>query len=94
MHSVKVINNFLGEGLWVWPGSNIYLSTPSPIAEFEERWIIAKGPTTNKTVNIHHASADGIFIDPRTEKSLRAVSLPSLSMVFSGKLTRTVALHS
>lgn len=34
------------------------------VADFGERWIICAGPTTNKTANIHHASADRMFIEP------------------------------
>ncbi|WP_248807311.1 alpha/beta hydrolase [Pseudomonas sp. MWU13-2100] len=74
----------VGEGFWVWMGSDIYKSEASPIAEtwinirassskpdtsdgvaeFGGRWIITNGPTTNKTMDIHHASADWMFIEP------------------------------
>jgi hypothetical protein len=74
----------VGQGFWVWVGSDIYKSEPSPIAEtwinvraissqpdssdgvakFGEHWIITDGPTMNKTMDIHHASADWMFIEP------------------------------
>ncbi|MGA8134895.1 MULTISPECIES: alpha/beta hydrolase [Pseudomonas] len=74
----------VGEGFWVWVGSDIYKSEASPIAEtwiniransskpdssdgvakFGGRWIITDGPTMNKTMDVHHASADWMFIEP------------------------------
>jgi hypothetical protein len=74
----------VGEGFWVWMGSDIYKSEASPIAEtwiniransskpdpsdgvadFGGRWIMTDGPTMNKTADIHHASADWMFIEP------------------------------
>ncbi len=93
----------VGEGFWVWLGSNIYHSKPSPVAEtwinvlanssnpdssdsvaeFGERWIIAKGPTTNKTANIHHAAADRLFIEPvQGEKSACDLIIESIRGFF------------
>jgi hypothetical protein len=74
----------VGQGFWVWVGSDIYKSEPSPIAEtwiniranssqpdssdgvakFGEHWTITDGPTMNKTIDIHHASAGWMFIEP------------------------------
>lgn len=37
------------------------------VADFGERWNIKSGPTMNKTIDIHHASADWMFIQPVQE---------------------------
>lgn len=34
------------------------------VADFGERWTIDAGPTVNKTIDKHHASADWMFIEP------------------------------
>lgn len=93
----------VGEGFWVWLGSDIYMSEPQPVAEFwinirassskpdssdsvadfGERWNIKSGPTMNKTIDIHHASADWMFIQPVQEtKSALDLIFDSINGIF------------
>lgn len=93
----------VGEGFWVWLGSDIYKSEPQPIAEtwinilanasvpdssdgvaeFGERWIISGGTTLNKTADIHHASADRMFIEPvQGKKSACDLVFESINGIF------------
>lgn len=49
-----------------WINIRTNASTPDQsdcVADFRERWIIEAGPTINKTIDKHHASADWMFFE-------------------------------
>ena len=45
-------------------GKNPFMLQSDGVADFGERWIIEAGPTINKTIDKHHASADWMFYEP------------------------------
>ncbi|CAI8969240.1 Alpha/beta hydrolase [Pseudomonas sp. IT-232MI5] len=70
-----------------WINIRANASTPDQsdgVADFGERWIIETGPTINKTIDKHHASADWMFIEPvQGTKSACDLIFDSINGIFS-----------